>query len=481
MSTPIPDNDAELTAWEVAAATRGRAVRLRRAGGPAVGFVTDSRAVRPGNAFVAIVGASQDGHRFLADAIARRASLVVVRQGTRVSETHDLDVVEVEDTLVAWGELARAHLRRWRLSSPRTATLAITGSTGKTTTKELTAALLSACGPCHATAGNLNNRVGVPAVALGVGARTRFAVFELGMSERGEIATLAGIVEPSVAVLLNVGVAHAGGVGGSRDDVAREKGALFEALGAGATAVVNVDDDAAAAQVARTRANVRTFGKHAAADYRLAGRSSLGTDGSRLSIERAGQRLEVSLPLLGEGAALDFLAALAAAEAALGEAIGEATVQQALASCRPVPGRARLTRLGDDILAIDDTYNANPSSMRAAIETLLELGASGRRKVAVLGEMRELGDIALSEHEALGDALARAGVALAIGCGGLMDRTLDRAEAQGVSVVRATTTEEAQAHAVREIRPGDVVLFKGSRTVGVERILRAVHEKHGSA
>jgi UDP-N-acetylmuramoyl-tripeptide--D-alanyl-D-alanine ligase len=474
MSTPIPENDAEMTVPEVVAATRGALVRQRREGQTAIGFVTDSRAVRSRSAFVAIV----DGHRFLGEAVRRGASLLMVRKGTPLSEVRDASVVEVDDTLIAWGDVARAHLRRWR-SHGRTATVGITGSTGKTTTKELTAALLSSCGPCHATAGNLNNRVGVPAVALGVRDVTRFAVFELGMSEPREIAALAGIVEPGVAVLLNVGVAHAGGVGGSRQDVAREKGALLEAVGRDGTCVVNLDDEVAAAQVGRTSARIRTFGTHARADYRLAGRSPLGPVGSRLTVERHGHRFDVAFPLLGEGAAMDFLAALAAAEAATGETLSVSTIDEALARCRPVEGRAALKRLGHDILAIDDTYNANPQSMRAALETLAELGGGGRRKVAILGEMRELGPIAEEEHAALGEAVARAGVALAIGCGGLIELTLDRAADRGVAVARAKTTDEAKELAAREVRAGDVVLFKGSRTIGVERVLRALYDMHG--
>jgi UDP-N-acetylmuramoyl-tripeptide--D-alanyl-D-alanine ligase len=482
--TPIPDNRAEFTAREAALATRGALATLARGSGPAVGFVTDSRAAGPGKAFVAISGATLDGHRFLGDALARGASLLVVRRGTprppAVSEGADVDIVEVDDTLVAWGDLARAHLRRWRRPPGNLLrTVAITGSSGKTTTKELAAALLRPWGACHATTGNLNNRVGVPAVALGVTAATRFAVLEVGMSERGEIAALAGIVEPDIGVLLNVGVAHAEGVGGSRAGVAWEKGALLEALGVGGTAIVNLDDEVAAGQALRTKASVRTFGRDIRSDYRLVERTSLGVGGSRMTMERDGERLEVVLPLLGEGAAVDFLAAFAAAEAALGKGLGAPDIEAALRECRPLGGRALLKRLGSDILAIDDTYNANPSSMRAALTTLAEVGRDGRRKVAVLGEMRELGSLAQAEHESLGLELFRAGVGLAIGCGGFIDHALDRAAALGVAVVHARDTEEAAELAGREVRSGDVILLKGSRAVAVERVLRALELTYG--
>jgi UDP-N-acetylmuramoyl-tripeptide--D-alanyl-D-alanine ligase len=479
MATPIPENQAEFTAPEVALATGGVLTREGHEKRSTVGLVTDTRAVRPGSLFVALVGATVDGHRFLGDALAHGASLLVVRKGTSVPPSAEVDVVEVSDTLIAWGDLAKAHLRRWRQGEGLHRTVAITGSTGKTTTKELTAALLRRAGSCHSTAGNLNNRIGVPAVALGVVASTRFAVFEVGMSEPGEIAALTRIVEPDVAVLLNVGVAHAGGVGGTRADVGHEKGAIFEQLAPAGTAVVNLDDEVAAEQAKRSRARVMTFGTHENADYRLVSRTSLGAWGSKMTIQRGGERFEVILPLLGEGAAIDGLAALAAAESAIGKTLALADIEGALAECRPAGGRALPKSLGDDILAIDDTYNANPQSMRAALETLAELGKGGRRKVAVLGEMRELGSIAEAEHTALGDALAQAGVALAIGCGGLIGRALDRAASLGVAVAHAQSTEEAAEFALRDVRPGDVVLLKGSRTIQVEQVLKALQEKHG--
>jgi UDP-N-acetylmuramoyl-tripeptide--D-alanyl-D-alanine ligase len=479
MATPIPTNGAELTAWEVAAATGGDLVRVATTCRPAVGFVTDSRAAGKGSGFVAIRGATLDGHAFIGDVIAKGASLIVVQRGTPRPENADIDIVEVSDTLVAWGAIARAHLVRWRRQASRTATVAITGSTGKTTTKEICAALLRRVGPCHATSGNLNNRVGVPAVALGVEAKTRFAVFEVGMSEPGEIAALARIVVPDVAVLVNAGVAHAGGVGGTRADVAREKGALVEALGPSGTAIVNLDDEAAAAQAMRCVGRVETFGKDPRATCRLVHRASLGARGSKVEVERKGERYEGVLPLLGEGAVIDFVAALAAAEAALGATLAPASIDAALLECRPLGGRARLTRLGGDILAIDDTYNANPASMQAALDTLAEVAREGRRMIAVLGEMRELGTIAEREHDALGEALARAGVKLVIGCGGMVDRALDRAAALGVTVLHGRTTAEAAELACKEIRAGDAVLLKGSRAASVETVLTALERAHG--
>jgi UDP-N-acetylmuramoyl-tripeptide--D-alanyl-D-alanine ligase len=481
MATPIPKNHAELTAWEVAAATGGRIARLAAKRRPAVGFTTDSRAVEPGMAFVAIRGETFDGHAFVGAAIERGASLLVVHRGTPLGETPNVDVLEVDDTLSAWGDIARAHLRRWRRDSPNDpTTVAVTGSSGKTTTKDFCAALLRRGGGCHATTGNLNNRVGVPAVALGVEENTRFAVFEVGMSVRGEIAALARVVEPDVAVLVNVGVAHAGGVGGTRADVAREKGALLEALGPRGVAIVNLDDEAAAAQAMRCSGLVRTFGRHPRADYRLAHRGASGAHGSTMSIERLGQRVEGQMPLLGEAAVIDFLAALAGAEAALRTTVPTEVIRSALLDYAPLEGRARPIRLQHDIFVLDDTYNANPASMREAFTILAEVAdKDGRRKVAVLGEMRELGPITEEEHEALGALLTRVGVELAIGCGGLVDRALERALSCGVQIFKGKTTEEAAQIARREIRPGDAVLLKGSRGAALETVLAALIAEHG--
>jgi UDP-N-acetylmuramoyl-tripeptide--D-alanyl-D-alanine ligase len=432
-------------------------------------------------AFVAIQGDAFDGHAFVGAALERRASLLVVRRDTVLAAIPNVDVIEVDDTLQAWGDLARAHLRRWRRESPHgPTTVAVTGSSGKTTTKDLCAALLRRSGGCHATIGNLNNRVGVPAVALGVERETRFAVFEVGMSLPGEIAALARVVEPDVAVLVNVGVAHAGGVGGTRADVAREKGALIEALGPRGVAILNLDDEAAAAQGMRCGGLVRTFGRDPRADYRLAHRGAVGVHGSTICIERLGERVEGHMPLLGEGAVIDFLAALAAAEAALGSTVPTEVIHSVLFDHAPLEGRARLIRLQNDIYVLDDTYNANPASMREALTMLAEVAdKDGRRKVVVLGEMRELGPIAEEEHDALGLELSRVGVALAIGCGGLVDRALERAEAAGIRIVKAKTTEDAAHIARGEVRPGDAVLLKGSRSAAVERVLGVLVAEHG--
>ncbi len=481
MATPIPPNRATFTARAIAGATHALRSTFRGVDYPVVGVTTDSRAVVSGCAFVALRGERFDGHAFVGPAVAAGASVVVVEAG-RIDGV-DADIVEVKDTLSAWGGLARAHLHGWRRVSRGGRTVAITGSAGKTTTKEITAALLATEGECHFTAGNLNNRIGLPAVALGLEVSHRFGVFEMGMSVPGEIASMAHIVDPDVAVITNVGVAHAEGVGGSRRDVGREKGALFEALRPDAVAIANLDDDVTMAQSSRTRAGrIESFGRSKSARYRLESRVPSGARGARVRIERPdGGAIELDFPLIGEPAALDLVAALAAAEAALLRPLDRTKVQAAVASLPSLAGRGAVRVLGNGTLVIDDTYNANPASMRAALSSLAEIAIPDRRRtVVVLGEMKELGPLAETEHVALGEQIAETKVRLAISCGGLMDRAIECAAARGISTHKARSVEEAAEIALREVRAGDAVLVKGSRSVGTERVVDALIKACGA-
>ena len=487
MATPIPPNQALFTAWSAAAACQGRVVRALGEESVAVGITTDSRALTPGGAFVALRGQRSDGHTYLAEAQARGAALLVVEEGAAVPPG-PAAVVAVRDTLEAWGALARAHLREWRRERGDGRVVAITGSAGKTTTKELTALLLAAAGPTLATAGNLNNRIGLPAMAFTATVHHRFLVLEAGMSLRGEIAALAAIAEPDVGVIVNVSLAHAEGVGGTRADVAREKGSLYEALDRAGVAIVNADDAAARGQLARSAARAALrFGRGEDAHYRLAEREVLPGGGSRLLVLRRAprsefpERLSLELPYPGEAAALDLLAALAAADAAAGEALPLDTVRSALATLPALAGRAHVRRAASGLLVVDDSYNANPASMAAALASLREIAGPSRRLVAVLGEMKELGEVAEREHEHLGRAAADAGVALLITCGGLSHLTAREARAHGVTVEACETASAAAAWAAAHLEAGDAVLVKASRSVGAELVVSALLARHGDA
>jgi UDP-N-acetylmuramoyl-tripeptide--D-alanyl-D-alanine ligase len=489
MATPIAPNAATVTTRAAAEATGGRIVRADGHVGDgadgvrARGITSDSRAVAPGSAFVALAGEKFDGHDFVAMATNRGAALLVVARGRVPGPeiTGTADVVEVDDTLVAWGRLARAHVRDWRAHRADAALTAITGSAGKTTTKELCAALFRSRGSCHASAGNLNNRVGVPAVAFGLTPEHRYAVFEAGMSLRGEIAALAEILAPDVAVITNIGVAHAEGVGGTRADVAHEKGALLAALSESGVAIVRREDDAAMAELGRTRAKrIVTFGTTKGAGYRLVDRAADRLDGSVVWIERAGERLQVHLPIPGEAAALDLLAALAATEAVTGAMDAEAITHALRTHLPAIAGRMHVRHAANGTIVLDDSYNANPESVRAALRTLGEVsGARGRRAVVVLGEMRELGPLADDEHAALGSSIAASHATLAVAIGDVAELAIAAAEGIGVTGVRAADAEQAGRVAATLVEPGDVVLVKASRSVGAERVVLALLQAGG--
>jgi len=479
MATPIPTNRAPFTANEIAEATSGTLIGENV---DVEGVVTDSRAIQQGMAFVALKGESFDGHTFVPKAGAAGAVLAVVQRGEE-SKGEGLPLVVVDDTLLAWGKIARAHLRRWRKRKVSARVLALTGSAGKTTTKELAAALLACVGNTHRTAGNLNNRIGLPAVALEITSDHPFAVLEMGMSVPGEIAALCEIAEPDVALITNIGVAHAEGVGG-KAGVAREKGAIFECLREGGLAIVNADDEEVMKQLSRTNALPIYFGRAANADYRLVDRISRGALGSTLVLKTPAAKNEWSLPfpLSGEANAIDFVAALAAAEALSNHRFSATEATNALQKVQ-IDGRSAVLKLAGGLIVIDDTYNANPQSMRAAFSILQEV-AGNARKVAILGEMRELGPLGVAEHEALGEALADAHVDLAIGCGGLMDHTLKVAASKGVKVIATASNVEAAEMAAREVAAGDCVLVKGSRGVRTEVVverLKTLHRNGGSA
>ncbi len=242
--------------------------------------------------------------------------------------------------------------------------------------------------------------------------------------------------------------------------------------------MANADDMLVMSQAAARRAGrVVTFGRAEHADVRLVRRTALGPEGSRVHVRRKEVESAFVLPLPGEAAAIDFVAALAAAEAALGEPLADRRIASALRVLAPVAGRMHPRRLKDRVLVLDDAYNANPASVGAALAALEDFPAT--RRVAILGEMRELGAMADAEHRMLGDAVAEAGVALLVSCGGLADATARAAEGRGVEAVFAASAAEAAKVAVARVRPGDVVLVKASRSVGAESVVEALVAARG--
>ena len=452
---------------ELARAAGGRIV------GPAdreiTGVSTDTRTLGPGALFVAVKGESFDGHDFLAEAAARGAAAALVAR--EPDPKLALPAIVVSDTVDALGALA--HAQRASFHGP---VVAITGSNGKTTTKELCARLLEAAGRrVRRTPGNLNNHIGLPLSILGLADGDEALVVELGMNHAGEIDALARIADPTVGAITNVAPAHLGMLG-SLEAIARAKGELFERLRADATAIVNADDPNCVLQSARFAGKKLRFGVRAQADFRA--RNVRVEHGMPLyTLECPAGTAEIRMQSPGLHLVDDGLCAAAAAFAsgALGTRPLDA-IRAGLEAFAGVPGRVALLRAPSGLLVVDDSYNANPHSVARALETLAELRGSGRA-FAVLGDMFELGDTEAALHAEVGRRAAAAGVALLVAVGPLSRHMADAARAAGVADVFTTDSAEAAAALVRaHAKTGDVVLIKASHGMKLERVVKLLLE-----
>jgi UDP-N-acetylmuramoyl-tripeptide--D-alanyl-D-alanine ligase len=481
MATPIPDNRARFTLGEVRTHTAGE---LRGAAEDAVveGVTTDSRADVRGKLFVALSGERFDGHRFVEDVVRNGAVAALVRRGAAVPA--DVPIVEVEDTLVALGSLARAHRKRW--GGPLAA---VAGSAGKTTTRSACAAALEAVAPgaVHSVPGNLNNRIGVPMVLLGLEERHAVAVVEIGTNVTGEVKLLTAIAEPNVGVLTLVDIEHAEGLG-SLDEIEEEEGELLRGLPKTGAAIVNGDDARAVRQLLRAGSRKKvTYGTRGASDYRIVRREALGLAGSRVAIERPRGRgretITLDVALLGLPGALAVAGAIAVADRVAGRAVPADRLVAALGgSALGEPGRLRPVELGDRTVVLDDSYNANPASVRAAVATAREIADDrGARLVLVLGEMRELGPEAAAQHELVGRDVGSSGAAALIAVGGEAARFVPPAVALGVDATFEADAERAAEAVLRRVRAGDVVLVKASRGVHAERVVEELIRRKGRA
>lgn len=440
--------------------------------GMCAGVSTDTRSIHRGQLFFALRGERFDAHRFLDQAT--QAWGAVVERGVDRPDV-DLPVFEVFDTTRALGDLASFH--RERLSP--LPIVAITGSNGKTTTKELTAVALSATSaPGLKTDGNFNNLVGVPLTLFRLLGHERWAVVEMGMNAPGEIARLSEIARPQVGVITNVAPVHLEGLG-SIDRVAQAKGELWRGLRDDATAVVNIDDPLLPGVADETGAGGRlrmiTFGRHEEADFRLGDVVVQGEQGTRFDVsvsERfGGGVLPVTLQLLGRHNAMNACAALAAT-AALGFELPAAA--KGLAAATSTGRRLRPRYAPSGALVVDDSYNANLLSMRAALETTGELAtARGGRLFVACGDMLELGESEASMHRDLGRLVASGAAVRFVAFGPRSESAAETAlsERAGDWVLHTESPEEAAAFLTDTLTEKDVVLVKGSRAMKMERIV----------
>jgi UDP-N-acetylmuramoyl-tripeptide--D-alanyl-D-alanine ligase len=453
-----------LTVADLAVATGGRVV-----GDPDAvvdGIANDSRTLRPGECFVAVVD-RRDGHEFVAAAGARGATAAIVARVPDDVDPAVLPLVVVDDPMAA---LARAATwaRRERLASARV--VGVTGSTGKTSTKDLLAGALSAGRATHVNAASFNNEIGLPITILGAPDSVEVVVCEMGARFAGNIAELCAIAHPDVGVVTNLGIAHAEHLGGP-EGVARVKGELLEALPAAGRAFLNADDERCRALASRTVATVVTAGTATHADVHVTIVDIDAELRARVTIESPFGSLSARLGLRGSHQALN--AALAAA-VALFEGIDPGAVAGGLEHAAGSASRMQLAHTVHGITVLDDSYNANPQSMRAGIAALGALTVAGRR-VAVLGAMRELGADSGPEHHALGAALAAARVdrLVVVGTGSDPDALAAGATDSGVTVERAEDVAMAIT-AMADLAPGDAVLVKASRAVGLDAVVRAL-------
>lgn len=451
---------AEQVAWAAGA-------RVAVPGGPFEGAFTDSRKPVRGGLFVALRGENFDGSDFVGQAVQGGAAGALVRVDALVkakAQAKQAALLTAVDTSRALGALAAA----WRRRQTSLQLVAITGSTGKTSTKELIAEVLSAAGPTLKTEGNLNNEIGVPLTLLRLGDEHRYAVIECGMNHLGEIARLAHWADPDVGVVTNVGPVHLEGCG-TVDGVAHAKGELYHALRDGAVAIANADDARVLAQAKLSRRKLVTFGASYGSDVRLIS-AHHGGPGLRVEMEFGGERRTVELKLIGTHNGLNATAA-----AAVGLALGldAQIILRGLANATTPGRRMRPVQMPGGALLIDDCYNANPSSTKAALLTLTHLVKGKGRAIAVLGDMLELGPTELDLHRDVGRFAAGAGLSLLV-CFGTRARALGEGAQEAGLPAECIEYTDDPAEAVRlveaRVRPEDVVLVKGSRGMKMERI-----------
>jgi len=418
---------------------------------------TDSRDIASGQLFVALKGDRFDGHDYLEQAMSQGASAVLVSEDKGVTPA-----IVVNDTCQALGKLASF----WRKKFT-TPFVAITGSNGKTTIKEMLVAVLAnhagGAEKIHATAGNLNNHIGLPLTLLKLRAHHRYSVLEMGMSHLGEIAYLADIAKPDVAVISNAGTAHIGEVG-SRSNIAQAKGEIFSGLTGDGVAVINADDDYADYwKSLNTNRKIVTFGLNAKADVSATFKEKSGACHVQLTTKMG--QADVMLNALGTHNVRNALAACAAAFA-LGVSIKE--IADGLSHFHAVKGRLQRKLGVNHALVIDDTYNANPDSMRAAIDVLAKLSG---KKVLVLGDMGELGSDAPRMHAEIG-AYAKASDIDALYCFGELSQAA--LNSFGVGARYFSNIDTLIDALLQEMRQGDSVLVKGSRFMKMERVVNAI-------
>ena len=425
----------------------------------AQGYSIDSRTVGPGELFFAVKGERLDGHDYVIAALEKGAAAAVVRRDQLHRYSDKTQLLAVDDTLLALQTLATAVRKLW--GKPL---VGVTGSAGKTTTKEAIAHVLRARFRVLKSEGNFNNHFGLPLMLLKLEPEHDVAVIEMGMSHAGEIRALAKIAQPEIGVVTNVAPVHLEFFD-SLAGIARAKYELIESLPASGIAVLNADDEYVSQFGRDFKGKVVTYGTGATADVRAENVRTRGAEGSEFDVVVAGGREHARLPLVGEHNILNALAAVA-----VGMARGLKPVEAvgALATLAPPDKRGQVLKLGN-ITVINDCYNSNPKALHAMVDALAAMKA--RRRIVVAGEMLELGPAGEQMHRAAGQQIAEKKIDVLVGVRGLAQAMVDSARQSATEAAFVATPEEAGEWLARETRDGDVVLLKASRGVKLEKAL----------
>ena len=467
-----------LTIRDILNAVGGRLISGHE-GAFANGVSTDSRTIRRGELFFALKGPRFDGHKFIDDVVKKGAAGAVVSAEVRGlplqavsrgqepgsgSSSTQFGIIHVEDTLKALGDLSAY----WRKTHP-VPLIAVSGSCGKTTTKEMIASILNTSRCILKTEGNLNNLIGLPLTLFGLNNIHKAAVVELGISMKGEMKRLAEICKPNVAVLTNIGEAHTATLG-SIEGVAAAKGELFQGMGTDGTAIINIDDPWLLKIANNFTAKKVTFSLKSEADVMLKDYSLDNAKGMSATFIVMGKEILVRLKYAGIHNLSNAAAAIAATFPLV---VAKEEIIEGLYSAEPIPGRTEIISAASGITIIDDTYNANPLSMEASLKTLSSV-VGGGRKIAVLGDMLELGDIAQDAHRKIGRLVREAGIDIFFAMGSFSKDFARGAIEAGMSPERinVATDKTSLIKGLKNIiRQGDVILIKGSRVTAMEEVV----------
>ena len=439
------------------------------------GISTDSRSLQQGNLFIALQGENFDGHAFVPKAVDSGAAGVIVQDVSQISPEalgRMACVIEVKDTLKALGDLAQAYRRRFSIP-----VIGLTGSSGKTTTKEMLSCIIRQERKVLKTEGNFNNLIGLPHTIFRMNDRHEIAVLEMGTNTRGEIRRLTQIAEPDIGVITNVGPAHLEGFG-TVDAVCEEKGDLFFHMRPSGTAVVNLDDEAVCRLADRWSGRRVTFSMSASADVSVGDIRKNGARGTTFNLLINGGAYKVDMKVAGLH---NIYNAMAAAATAVACGISPESIRQGLTMFHAVGGRMEIIKLKNGAYLINDAYNANPASVREALLTLRDL-KSAHNAFVFLGDMLELGEAAREMHRRVGMLLATIGVTTVFLQGDFADVTAAGALAGGLSdeqIIFFRDVEDSIAHLKRQLRKGDWILVKGSRRMKMDRIVTRICEHMG--